>query len=637
GLIGDLHSTVLTDMWLTAVGEPEPAWIQYEFDKDYKLHQMWVWNHNSLLEPSFGLGIKNASIEYSVDGANWTVLGTTHEFARAPGAAGYAADTTIDLSNVLAGHGKITANSNWGGVVLQYGLSEVRFFYVPVLAREPSPVSGATDTNVDAALSWRAGRETAAHDVYLSTDEQAVIDETIDPVASIAADSSYTSYAPLSLDLGKTYYWKINEVNEAETPATWQGEIWNFSTQEYLPVEGFEDFNDYPPDEIYSTWLDGYETPTNGSQVGHLNPPFAEPTIVHSGSQSMPFYYDNSAPSYSEATANVADLVIGADWTKHGIKTLSLWFRGDPNNSAELMYVKLNGSKVVYDGDAVDITQTMWQPWNIELADFGVDLVNVTQLSIGFERSGAVGGTGLVYLDDIRLYPHSRQLLTPVEPSQDGLVGYWTFDEGSGTIASDQSGEGNDGTFQGSPRHLVGKINGALQFDGDDDQIQLTSVFATLGSASNTVTLWVKVPAAGTGALATNERVGIIIGSYPDTPNTNWEIAAQGRTRLYWNGGEFNSYGTTDLRDNIWHHVAWVRDKAAGACYTYIDGRLEATHPATGADVTYATTHSIGGDNRSDPPNFHGLMDDLQIYSRALSHAEIAWLAGRTKPFDQPF
>ncbi|MHC4626447.1 MAG: LamG domain-containing protein, partial [Planctomycetota bacterium] len=140
-----------------------------------------------------------------------------------------------------------------------------------------------------------------------------------------------------------------------------------------------------------------------------------------------------------------------------------------------------------------------------------------------------------------------------------------------------------------------------------------------------------------TAGLATTERVGIVLGNYPDTPNSNWELHGAGQTRLYWNGGEFNSYGTTDLRDNIWHHVAWVRDKAADATYTYIDGRLEATHPAAGADVTFATTHSIGGDNRSSPPNFHGLMDDLQIYSRALSHAEIAWLAGRTKPFDRPF
>ena len=62
-----------------------------------------------------------------------------------------------------------------------------------------------------------------------------------------------------------------------------------------------------------------------------------------------------------------------------------------------------------------------------------------------------------------------------------------------------------------------------------------------------------------------------------------------------------------------------------------------ATHPDAGADITFVTTHCIGGDNRSNPPNFHGLMDDLQIYSGALSHPEIAWLAGRTKSFDKPF
>jgi hypothetical protein len=426
---------------------------------------MWVWNHNSLLEPAFGLGVNNATIEYSVDGANWTTLGTTHEFNQASGTPDYEANTTIDLS-VVAKYVKLTANGNFSGAPQYgFGLSEVSFFYVPVLAREPDPASGSTDIDVDAVLSWRAGREAASHDVYLSSDAQAVIDETISSVDSIPAGSSYASYNTEELDLGQMYYWKINEVtevSEAGIPATWQGDVWDFSTQEYLVVDGFEDYNDYSPDEIYSTWLDGYETPTNGSQVGHLNPPFAEPGIVHSGSQSMPLHYDNSTTAiYSEATANIADLAIGEDWTKHGIKTLSLWFRGDTNNSADSMYVKIDNTKVVYGGEADDITQTVWQPWNIELADHGVNLINVKQIIIGLERSGPVGGKGVVYFDDIRLYPYSRELLTPVEPSQADLVGHWTFDEGSGTIASDQSGQSNDGTFQGSPRHVPGKINGA--------------------------------------------------------------------------------------------------------------------------------------------------------------------------------
>jgi hypothetical protein len=118
----------------------------------------------------------------------------------------------------------------------------------------------------------------------------------------------------------------------------------------------------------------------------------------------MPFYYDNSTANYSEATAETADLGLGHDWAKYGVNTLTLWFRGDPGNTAtELMYVKLNGSKVEYGGDAADITQERWKRWSIDLALFGVDLGNVAEVSVGFEPSGEVGGTGVVYFDDIRL------------------------------------------------------------------------------------------------------------------------------------------------------------------------------------------------------------------------------------------
>jgi len=403
---GLLHGNIgIGTMWLSSMTGPQPAWIEYEFDKVYKLHEMWVWNSNDSLEPAVGFGLKDVTIEYSTNGADYTILGTTHEFARAPGAPGYAHNTTVDFSGVAAKYVRLTANSNWGGFLPQYGLSEVRFFYTPIVAREPAPASGATDMAVDnVTLSWRAGREAASHEVYFSADEQAVIDETVSPV-SIPADSSYANYNAGELVLGQSYYWKIDEVNEAETPATWQGDVWSFSTQGYLVVDDFEDYNDFEPDRIFDTWIDGWNVPANGSQVGYAEPTFAEQTIVHDGQQSMPLNYDNSTASYSEATANIADLAIGRDWTKYGIQTLVLYFHGDPNNSVEQLYVKLNGSKVTYDGDASNLTRTMWQPWNIELASFGVNLGNVAELSIGLERIGAVGGKGVVYFDDIRLYP----------------------------------------------------------------------------------------------------------------------------------------------------------------------------------------------------------------------------------------
>jgi len=366
----DLHSTLEDSMWVSSMTGPQPTWIQYEFDQVYKLNQMLVWNYNTSLDPIIGFGVKDATIEYSVDGANWTTLATA-ELARAPGAPGYAYNTTIDLSGVAAKYIKVTANSNWGGLMPQYGLGEVRFLHIPVVAREPEPASGTIDSDVDnMTLSWRAGREAASHNVYFSTDQQAVTDET-----AAVTTVSQASYGPLILDLGQTYYWKVNEVNEAETPATWQGDLWNFGTQEYLVVDDIEDYNDFEPDRIFDTWIDGWNVPANGSQVGYAEPAFVETTIVHSGKQSMPLIYDNSTAGYSEATAKIADLAIGQDWTKYGIKTLSLWFYGDPTNAAEQMYVKLNGSKVAYDGDASNLTRAGWQPWNIELASFGVNLI----------------------------------------------------------------------------------------------------------------------------------------------------------------------------------------------------------------------------------------------------------------------
>ncbi len=396
------------NMWLSETGGPQPTWIEFRLDKVYKLYEMWVWNSNDSLETVIGLGFKDVTIEYSVDGTDYTTLGTTHEFARAPGMSDYAHNTTIDMGGVPAKYVRLAANSNWGGILPQFGLSEVRFFHIPVRARQPSPDSGATDVDVDVTLGFRAGREAAQHDVYLSTDEQAVIDATA-PVTTVPE----TSYGPLSLDLAQTYYWKVNEVNTAETPTTLEGDVWNLTTREFFVVDDFESYNDLDPGDpegnrIFLAWIDGYEWSTNGSIVGYAAAPFAEQDIVHSGGQSMPLFYDNSGTArYSEAELTLSP---GQDWTKNGITALSLWFSGDPNNTAAQMYVKVDGSKVVYGGDAGDIAKAEWKQWNIDLASLGASVQNVTKLVIGIDDNGA---SGTLYVDDIRLYRLAPQPEAP--------------------------------------------------------------------------------------------------------------------------------------------------------------------------------------------------------------------------------
>jgi hypothetical protein len=110
------------------------------------------------------------------------------------------------MKGVVAQFVKLTVQNNWTGLLEQYGLSEVRFFYIPGWAREPDPQDGATGVHPDVILSWRSGRQAATHDVYLSDDEQVVIDGTVDAVTVTEA-----SYDAGTLELDETYYWRIDE------------------------------------------------------------------------------------------------------------------------------------------------------------------------------------------------------------------------------------------------------------------------------------------------------------------------------------------------------------------------------------------------------------------------------------------
>ena len=416
----DIHSTPTNGMWLSDVSAPGEAWIQYDLDQLYKMHHVLVWNHNSDLEEVVGFGIKEALIETSQDGEIWETFGTI-ELARA------AQKAPVDLQGIAARHVRITAQSNWGGIFQQYGLSEVRFFQIPLSARNPYPDSGSTDMNLDVTLSWKAGREAAGHDVYFSPDRQAVVDGTA-PVVTV----NEPTYGPLSLDLETIYYWRVDEVNEAETPSTWESAIWNFTTTDNIVVDDFESYNDInegEPDSnrIYLAWIDGLDDPSNGSIVGHLDPPFYEETIVHSGNKSMPFTYDN-AVGKSEATLTLTDT---RDWTQNGVGVLSLWFYGDTSNSAEPMYVALNDSAVVTNDNPNAAQESTWTQWNIDLQAFvdqGVNLANVNTISLGFgdKSNPQAGGSGMVFFDDIRLYrlePELKAVVFDFETDTQGWVG----------------------------------------------------------------------------------------------------------------------------------------------------------------------------------------------------------------------
>ncbi len=316
----DQHSTEPKEMWLGA--GTTPNWIQYEFDKVYKLHELEVWNSNQLIELIVGFGARDVTVEYSADGAEWTVVEGVAEFARATGSPDYTANTVVDFGGITAKYVKLTIHNSWGGSP-RVGLSEVRFSHIPVRAREPMPASGQTAVKVDASLSWRPGREAASHQVSFGTDQQAVLDGTA-PVQTV----SENSFDPGALNLGTTYYWSVAEVNDTESPAVWSGDVWSFTLADSLTIDDFESYTDDEGNRIYETWIDGFADDSSGSTVGHLEAPFAEQTIVHGGRQSMPLECNNvDPPFYSETWREFSP---EQDWTVHGINALVLWLRGNP-------------------------------------------------------------------------------------------------------------------------------------------------------------------------------------------------------------------------------------------------------------------------------------------------------------------
>jgi len=180
----------------------------------------------------------------------------------------------------------------------------------------------------------------------------------------------------------------------------------------YLLVEDFESYtdDDAAGEAIWQTWVDGFGVADNGAQVGYLMPPYAEQAIVHGGAQSMPLMYMNEAG----VTNSEASLTLTAprDWTTAGVGDLSLWFRGGSANAADPLYVAISNAAgapaLVANKDPSAATVGIWTEWRISFqafADQGINLTNVDKLAIGLGSKGgaAVGGTGTMYIDDIRL------------------------------------------------------------------------------------------------------------------------------------------------------------------------------------------------------------------------------------------
>ena len=223
-------------------------------------------------------------------------------------------------------------------------------------AYSPRPVLGAKDVSHTPELRWTAGIKAKQHDVYFGEDADAVAAATPATAGIYRGQQALdqTTFDPGELEWGKTYSWRVDEINPAEAGSPWQGAVWSFTTANFLVVDDMESYTDEEPARIFDAWLDGYADQSSGSIVGYMdarNGTFGETTIVHGGRQSMPFEYDNSkAPYYSEAEQEFAPV---QNWTANGVSDLVLYVRGYP--AAGTVAVTETAGKISVTGAGADI------------------------------------------------------------------------------------------------------------------------------------------------------------------------------------------------------------------------------------------------------------------------------------------
>ncbi len=265
------------------------------------------------------------------------------------------------------------------------------------IPRDGGTLGGGYRDDPNARVIWFKGDTAASHDVYFGEDFDDVNNASVGTPLGVyirrqadSGDANGNSYDPGTLELGRTYYWRIDEV-ESDGTTIYKGETWQFEVSTSIVIDVFDSYAD--TDDMLVKWTG---TGTNSVELETAS-------AIGPGAMKVVFNNDSS----------VSRDVPLADLTQTGVETLTFFFHGVETNTANAsqLYVKLEdsaiGATVTYDGDANDLVQDSWENWNmwnIALSDFsGVNLTDVAKITIGI--TGTSSDT--VYFDDIRLHPPS--------------------------------------------------------------------------------------------------------------------------------------------------------------------------------------------------------------------------------------
>jgi len=199
-----------------------------------------------------------------------------------------------------------------------------------------------------------------------------------------------------------------------------------------------------------------------------------------------------------------------------------------------------------------------------------------------------------------------------------GPVAAYGFNESTGTSAADSSGSGNNGTLVNGPTHSsTSKYGLALQFDGVNDMVTVPDANSLDLTTAMSIEAWVRPTAQGSWrTVVLKERPGDLV--YALYAASRFEDSSTWRPSA-WIGAEPIG-ATAALTLNAWSHLATTYDGASWKFY--VNGTLVASR-AFAAPIGVSTGALRIGGNNIWPEWFKGQIDEVRIYSRALSAAEV--------------
>ena len=218
------------------------------------------------------------------------------------------------------------------------------------------------------------------------------------------------------------------------------------------------------------------------------------------------------------------------------------------------------------------------------------------------------------------------------QKTKDDLVGDWHFNENAGPVAFDSAlAPANNGNLTNEPVWTTGRYNPALSFDGIDDYVNVGNDPSLQITSAITLEAWIKTPSYWKKQYPTPVSKANYTFGYPgDWDGEYWIAIRSSDKRVSFafapaGGNAIDHWSNSGLLPNTWYHIVATFDDSADKVRLYINGVLDKEYTETQKPAITDNPVRIGQGGNYDFQNtwFNGIIDEVRIYNRVLSPAEI--------------